>query len=79
MHGYPHYLDLFLERASPPSSLGGFMMRALDVFTGPIEFERHVKPLYFMFIRAFHIRGDREAAHTVIGIYQRIRNVLGDA
>jgi len=37
----------------------------------PILFERHVRPLYKMFIKEFHCRGDREAAWVVVGILKR--------
>ncbi|KAJ8521112.1 hypothetical protein ONZ45_g2156 [Pleurotus djamor] len=33
-----------------------------------ISFVKHVRPMYKMFIKAFHLRGDRRAAATVIGI-----------
>jgi hypothetical protein len=33
-----------------------------------ISFERHVRPLCKMFIKAFYLRGDVQAAKTVVGI-----------
>jgi len=33
-----------------------------------ISFERHVRPLYKMFIKAFYVRHDIRAARTVVGI-----------
>ncbi|KAG6918657.1 hypothetical protein DXG01_012778 [Tephrocybe rancida] len=33
-----------------------------------IVFERHVRPMYKMFVKAFHARGDKAAARTVLGI-----------
>ncbi|KAG7089702.1 hypothetical protein E1B28_011357 [Marasmius oreades] len=36
--------------------------------THPIRFERHTRPLYKMFIKAFHLRNDISGAKTVIGI-----------
>ncbi|KAG6853604.1 hypothetical protein C0991_002928 [Blastosporella zonata] len=33
-----------------------------------ISFERHVRPLYKMFVKAFFVRGDTGAARTVVGI-----------
>ena len=33
-----------------------------------ISFVKHVRPMYKMFIKAFHLRGDRRAAATVVGI-----------
>ena len=35
---------------------------------GKLDFERHVRPLYRMFIEAFYMRDDVEAARRVIGI-----------
>lgn len=34
----------------------------------PISFERHVRPMYKMFIKAFYVRHDVNAAKTVVGI-----------
>ncbi|KAG5651722.1 hypothetical protein H0H81_007692 [Sphagnurus paluster] len=34
----------------------------------PISFERHVRPLYKMFVKAFYVRCDSRAAHVVLGI-----------
>jgi hypothetical protein len=33
-----------------------------------LSFQKHVRPMYKMFITAFFLRGDRQAAKTVIGI-----------
>ncbi|KAF9267624.1 hypothetical protein L218DRAFT_1073744 [Marasmius fiardii PR-910] len=38
--------------------------------TRPISFERHTRPLYKMFVKAFHLRNDIAGAKTVIGILQ---------
>ncbi|KAF8628012.1 hypothetical protein AX15_004130 [Amanita polypyramis BW_CC] len=40
----------------------------LSVFTSPLSFRKHVKPLYKTFIKAFYLRGDVNAAKIVIGI-----------
>jgi len=34
----------------------------------PMMFERHVRPMLKMFIKAFHVRGDVAAARQIIGI-----------
>jgi hypothetical protein len=36
--------------------------------SSPISFERHVRPMYKMFIKAFYVRHDVSAAKTVVGI-----------
>jgi hypothetical protein len=33
-----------------------------------VSFERHIRPMYKMFIKAFHVRGDVQFAQIVIGI-----------
>ena len=48
-----------LVRPLPP------MVRGSSALGGPLEFERHVRPLYKMFVRAFRDRKDWEAAVTV--------------
>ncbi|KAJ3972714.1 hypothetical protein EV361DRAFT_119061 [Lentinula raphanica] len=40
----------------------------LSTLDGQISFRRHVRPLYKLFIKAFYLRKDAEAAKTVIGI-----------
>ncbi|KAJ6607411.1 hypothetical protein B0H10DRAFT_2072240 [Mycena sp. CBHHK59/15] len=35
-----------------------------------VSFDRHVRPMYKMFIKALHMQGDRRGARTVIGILQ---------
>ncbi|KAF8896575.1 hypothetical protein BD779DRAFT_1668340 [Infundibulicybe gibba] len=37
----------------------------------PTSFNKHIRPLYKMFIKAFYLRGDIHAAKTVVGILQR--------
>lgn len=36
-----------------------------------VDWEKHARPLYRMFVKAFHIRGDREAAWIVVGVLKR--------
>ncbi|KAF8824979.1 hypothetical protein HHX47_DHR7000126 [Lentinula edodes] len=50
------------QSLSPPINFG---MPMLDPH---ISFQRHVRPLYKMFIKAFYLRKDVEAAKTVVGI-----------
>ncbi|KAJ3873466.1 hypothetical protein F5051DRAFT_419156 [Lentinula edodes] len=50
------------QSLSPPITFG---MPMLDPH---ISFQRHVRPLYKMFIKAFYLRKDVEAAKTVVGI-----------
>ncbi|THV03186.1 hypothetical protein K435DRAFT_297955 [Dendrothele bispora CBS 962.96] len=40
----------------------------LSNLSSEISFERHTKPLYKMFIKAFHVRQDVSSAQTVVGI-----------
>ncbi|KAK0487197.1 hypothetical protein IW261DRAFT_595858 [Armillaria novae-zelandiae] len=51
--------------STPPESGIGFTIPELDA---DISFERHVRPMYRMFITAFFQRGDIEAARLVVGI-----------
>ncbi|KAJ7052596.1 hypothetical protein C8F01DRAFT_1170541 [Mycena amicta] len=37
-----------------------------------ISFERHVRPLYKMFIKALHLQGDRQGAGKVVGILRAV-------
>jgi hypothetical protein len=48
-----------------PLSSQKFHLPTLPPF---ISFERHVRPMCKMFIKAFHLRGDVQAAKTVVGI-----------
>ncbi|KAF7312346.1 hypothetical protein MIND_00247700 [Mycena indigotica] len=54
----------FHTRGSPPSAV---VALELPPF---ISFERHVVPLYKMFIKALHLQGDAEGAGMVVGILQ---------
>ncbi|KDQ56962.1 hypothetical protein JAAARDRAFT_207324 [Jaapia argillacea MUCL 33604] len=38
-----------------------------------LSFKRHVRPLYRMFIKAFHLRGDFHGAKVVIGILRDVK------
>ncbi|RDB25602.1 hypothetical protein Hypma_006449 [Hypsizygus marmoreus] len=40
----------------------------MPVLPGGMSFERHVRPMYKMFVKAFFARGDVRAARTVVGI-----------
>ncbi|PBK97939.1 hypothetical protein ARMGADRAFT_1162737 [Armillaria gallica] len=51
--------------STPSESRIGFTIPELDA---EISFERHVRPMYRMFITAFFQRGDVEAARLVVGI-----------
>ncbi|KAJ3996168.1 hypothetical protein F5050DRAFT_1693048 [Lentinula boryana] len=68
--GYPagsrwrRFNDVPFGTQSPVSPLT-FGISALDP---QISFQRHIRPLYKMFIKAFYLRKDVEAAKTVIGI-----------
>ncbi|KAF7327875.1 hypothetical protein MKEN_00367400 [Mycena kentingensis (nom. inval.)] len=37
-----------------------------------VSFERHVRPLYKMFVKALHLVGDREGAETVVGVLKAV-------
>ncbi|KAJ7650382.1 hypothetical protein FB45DRAFT_887786 [Roridomyces roridus] len=39
-----------------------------------ISFDRHVRPLYKMFVKALHLRGDLRGARTVVGILQAVQD-----
>ncbi|KAJ7158858.1 hypothetical protein C8R46DRAFT_1224768 [Mycena filopes] len=41
-----------------------------------ISFQRHVRPLYKMFIKAFHLQKDRQGARVVVGILHAIENEM---
>lgn len=55
----------FSTPASPPSN--EFQLSALPP---SISFERHVRPMYKMFIKALYLRGDVRAAKTIVGIFK---------
>lgn len=40
-----------------------------------ISFEKHIRPLYKMFITAFYVRGDVQAARIVVGMFKREEQV----
>lgn len=42
----------------------------------PISFERHIRPMLKMFIKAFHLQGDVTAARKVIGILKSEEKVM---
>lgn len=44
----------------------------LPKVTSRISFRRHVRPLYKMFIKAFHVRGDQRSARIVVGILKDV-------
>ncbi|KAJ7727321.1 hypothetical protein DFH07DRAFT_930877 [Mycena maculata] len=50
---------------STVESVGPISTAGLPPF---ISFDRHVRPLYKMFIKALHLRGDLRGARTVIGV-----------
>ncbi|KAK7033035.1 hypothetical protein R3P38DRAFT_3186580 [Favolaschia claudopus] len=53
------------------SNVGALDMANLSPF---MSFERHVRPLYRMFIKAFHLQGDAVGARTVIGILHDVED-----
>ncbi|KAI5990211.1 hypothetical protein EDD15DRAFT_2370112 [Pisolithus albus] len=40
-----------------------------------VDFERHVKPLYHMFVKAFYVRGNVEAARRVAEVVSTLRHM----
>ncbi|KAF4597343.1 hypothetical protein EYR40_007795 [Pleurotus pulmonarius] len=66
--GYPAALK-FRPRgvpfSTPPTTVTTLSLPPLPPH---ISFVKHVRPMYKMFIKAFHLRGDRRAAAVVIGI-----------
>jgi hypothetical protein len=55
------------------SGTGPLNMLKLSPF---VSFERHVRPLYKMFIKALHLQGDRVGARTVIGILHDVEDEI---
>ncbi|KAI6165552.1 hypothetical protein EDD17DRAFT_172947 [Pisolithus thermaeus] len=66
--GYPpgDYSSQNLPFGSPPA--GRLFMIGEIRLSSHVDFERHVKPLYRMFVKAFYARGDVEAARRVAEI-----------
>ncbi|KAF5367568.1 hypothetical protein D9758_003795 [Tetrapyrgos nigripes] len=70
--GYPvaprwrHQNNVPFGSSNRPSAV----MKWLSTFSGDISFEWHIRPLYKMFIKAFHVRGDAWSAKTMVGIYK---------
>ncbi|KAF7424388.1 hypothetical protein PC9H_009695 [Pleurotus ostreatus] len=66
--GYPAALK-FRPRgvpfSTPPTTVTTLSLPPLPAH---ISFVKHVRPMYKMFIKAFHLRGDRRAAAVVVGI-----------
>jgi hypothetical protein len=50
------------------SSMSNPQVFKLPELDGSMSFERHVRPMLRMFIKAFHVRSDIAAARVVIGI-----------
>ncbi|KAI6037752.1 hypothetical protein EDC04DRAFT_3091130 [Pisolithus marmoratus] len=68
--GYPSgdYLSQDLPFGTAHPSFGRPFMVGKIGLSSHLDFERHVKPLYRMFVKAFYVRGDVEAARRVAGI-----------
>ncbi|KAG6898661.1 hypothetical protein C0993_005304, partial [Termitomyces sp. T159_Od127] len=67
--GYPASEQWLMRGAGTPfgTSAAGVAVNIADV-DEKIVFEKHVRPLYRMFIKALFTRGDRAAARKVVGI-----------
>ncbi|KAF8623654.1 hypothetical protein AX17_007353 [Amanita inopinata Kibby_2008] len=67
--GYPAG-QRWCQRNSAPFGTPPVSLQDLEIPlpAAPLSFKRHVRPLYKMFIKAFYLRGDTDAAKTVIGI-----------
>lgn len=67
-NGYPGggYSDCGLVPFGTPLSFG--LAFLLPRFDQPMSFNRHIRPMLKMFIKAFHVRGDAAAARRVVGI-----------
>ncbi|KAF8071679.1 hypothetical protein FPV67DRAFT_1482283 [Lyophyllum atratum] len=66
--GYPASARWCLPSGVPfgtPLVAPAFSLPALEE---PISFERHVRPMYKMFVKALYVRQDVRAARTVLGI-----------
>jgi hypothetical protein len=64
----PSYRNHQQEGSHPSPSLFGA--------TAPrLSYERHIKPLYKMFIKAFTVRGDDSAARIVVQLLKRARGI----
>ncbi|KAJ7637673.1 hypothetical protein DFH06DRAFT_1218870 [Mycena polygramma] len=73
--GYPAPVRWRRENGVPfGTAAGGAGEGALDILKlSPfISFERHVRPLYRMFIKALHLQEDLSGARTVIGILHSV-------
>lgn len=68
--GYPpgDYSSQYLPFGTVPGPAGLPLMVGKIGLSSHMDFERHVKPLYRMFVKTFHVRGDVEAARRVAGI-----------
>lgn len=49
--------------------LGGVVLPKLD---SRVDFRRHVRPLYRMFVKALFLRGDEVGARRVVGILKLV-------
>ncbi|TDL25668.1 hypothetical protein BD410DRAFT_784707 [Rickenella mellea] len=76
--GYPNILSGGGSQQQLPFGTEPTTFHRRDLFTphysSSMSLERHIRPLYRMFIQAFYIRGDKEAAGIVTDILTSIRN-----
>ncbi|KAJ7227083.1 hypothetical protein GGX14DRAFT_418109 [Mycena pura] len=74
--GYPAPAQFRQRGGVPFGTETGSGTYALDTLRlSPfISFDRHVRPLYKMFIKALHLQGDLRGARTVIGILHSVED-----
>ena len=75
-NGYPGGEGLRSGQVPFDSIISTHHVFRLPPLESSIVFERHVRPMLKMFIKAFHVRGDVAAASRVIGILKSEENAL---
>jgi hypothetical protein len=69
-NGYPGGREMRHGQVPFGTSISNPQMFRLPQLDPPTSFERHIRPMLKMFIKAFHVRKDAAAARQVIGILQ---------
>jgi hypothetical protein len=74
--GYPGGREMSHDPVPFGTSISNHQIFKLPQLNPPTSFERHIRPMLKMFIKAFHLQGDVTAARKVIGILKSEERVM---